>query len=483
MDEILQKLLDLIKSDPEKAITEIRKNTKPIDVITKYVKEYQEQDRTQRDSQVDQIQKDKTLTGNRIAKMVKIYINHTQNIVETLAAFVIGKPVTLIPSEDNDLSVLMRQLWRVNRIDSKLLKSTMIKMSQTQVVMNFYISDIETTSILNKILVRLKLKSQAKEIKVKVLDNTQGIMTPYFDSTGNMILFMWEFQNIINDKTVNHVQIWDKKDLFYINDTEGKIALIETIAHGFDRIPMVYDEQQNPQWYNVNSPIDRHEVAISKLGDANDYSGHPILVTEGLVKNMPLKEESGKHFNIPITLDDDGKEVKGKVSFLEAETAPESNKLELDKLEDIIAYGSSVPNLSFDKLKSLGNVAEKTVKLMFIATELKAELLRNSTKTFIERCINILMSGIVNTTNTALAKDSELLYYDIHFNSILPSDIEERVDTITKAVESGLMSKETGVGLIDLVDDVTTELEKIESDRVVSEPDPNSISTKEDGAE
>jgi SPP1 family phage portal protein len=469
----MEELLLLLKTDPEKAITTIKAQTKDASKIVSYIKEYKDFDRSQRDGQIEKIQIDKTLGEGKVSKMVKIYLNHAQNIVETLSAFVIGKPVTLIPSENNDLAKLIKQIWRVNRIDSKLLESTIIKLSQTQVAMQFYIADTGDASLLNKVLVFLKMKPQAKEIKVKVLDNTKGVMTPYFDGTGDMVAFMWEYKNSISGKEVNNIQIWDAEKYYYLNDLNGSLAYASNpLPHGFDRIPVVYDSQLLPQWYVTKSPIDRHEVALSKLGDSNDYSGHPILITEGEVKNMPLKEESGKHFNIPIKLDDEGKPVKGDVRFLEATTAPESNKLELDKLEDAIAYGSGIPNLSFEKLKSLGNVAEKTVKLMFLATNIKASLKQSETRTFIERCLNIIISGVTKTTNTSLAKDGSMLYYDVQFNSILPSDISETVTTVTTAVTGKTMSRKTAIGIIDLVDDVDAELLLIESENKVQPINP-----------
>lgn len=456
----MEELLALLKSDPQKVIDTIKaqaiKKTADID---NYLKEYKDFDRNQREGQLEKIQLDKTLEAGKVSKMVKIYINHAQNIVETLAAFVIGKPISLIPSEENDLNKLVKQIWRVNRIDSKLLDATIIKFSQTQVAMQFYIVDSEATSFWNRILIGTGLKASAKEIKAQVLDNTKGTMTPYFDSTGDMLLFMWEYKNKENDKEVLNVQIWDKTNMIHLKDS----VQFANLPHGFDRIPIVYDYQDEPLWYTVKSPIDRHEVALSKLGDANDYSGHPILVTEGEVENMPLKSESGKHFNVPIKLGgEDGKTViKGGVSFLEAKTAPESNKLELDKLEDTIAYGSGVPNLSLEKLKSLGNVAEKTVKLMFIATDIKAALKQSATRTFIERCLNIIISGVTKTTNTTMATEGKSLYYDIQFNSILPSDISETVTYLKSAVEGKFVSQKTAVALLDLVDDHEAEISQI----------------------
>jgi len=456
----MEDIIALLKTDPEKAIASIKEQSiKKTSDIENYVKEYKDFDRNQREGQLEKIQINKSLEGGKMAKMVKIYINHAQNIVETMAAFVIGKPITLIPSEENDLAKLVKQIWRINRIDSKLLDATIIKFSQTQVAMQFYIVDAGETSLLSKVLVKLGMKAAAKEIKAQVLDNTKGTMTPYFDSTGDMLLFMWEYKNKENDKEVSNVQIWNQTNMLHLKDN----VIFQNLPHGFDRIPIVYDCQDEPLWYTVKSPIDRHEVALSKLGDANDYSGHPILITEGVVNGMPTKEESGKHFNIPVTVDPETlKEVKGSVKFLEATTAPESNKLELDKLEDTIAYGSGVPNLSLEKLKSLGNVAEKTVKLMFIATDIKAALKQSATRTFIERCLNIVISGVTKTTNTTMSTEGKSLYYDIQFNSILPSDIAETVTYLSNAVAGKFVSRKTAIGLIDLVDDHDEELRQIE---------------------
>jgi SPP1 family phage portal protein len=192
---------------------------------------------------------------------------------------------------------------------------------------------------------------------------------------------------------------------------------------------------------------------------------------------MPLKSESGKHFNIPIKLGGEDKKtvIKGDVRFLEATTAPESNKLELDKLEDVIAYGSGVPNLSLEKLKSLGNVAEKTVKLMFIATDIKTALKQSSTRTFIERCINIIISGVTKTTNTTMSTEGKALYYDVQFNSILPSDIAETVTYLSNAVSGKFVSQKTAIGLIDLVDDHEAEIEQIELENKAVETPPAKV--------
>jgi len=462
----MEEILNLLKTDPEKAIVELKKQQKEPSKIQSYIKEYRDFERNQREGQIEKVQLSKSIEGGKLSNMVKIYSNYAQKIVTTVAAFVIGKPIILLPSEENDLSKLLKQVWRVNRIDSKLLEATVLKLSETQCAIQFYINNTSPNSLINKVIAFFGFAAQKKEIKAKVLDNTKGTMTPYFDASGDMLAFLWEYETTINGKTVANVQIWDKDFVYQLDNSTGKLKGTK-LPHGFDRIPVAYDTQLEPEWYTVKTAIDRYELAMSKLGDANDYSGHPILVTEGIVKNLPTKEESGKHFNIPIEFDDDGKEIKGSVRFLESTTAPDANKLELDKLEEMISSGSSVPNLSLEKLKSIGNVAEKTVKLMFLDIEIKAELKRAETRTFVERCINIIQSGITQTTNTSLAVKSKNLYFDIQFNSILPSDLKETVDTLSTAVDSKMLSRKSAIKMLDVVDNVEDELKLIDEENKV----------------
>jgi hypothetical protein len=114
-------------------------------------------------------------------------------------------------------------------------------------------------------------------------------------------------------------------------------------------------------------------------------------------------------------------------------------------------------------------VAEKTVKLMFIATDIKASLKQSATRTFIERCLNIIISGVTKTTNTTMATEGKSLYYDVQFNSILPSDIAETVTYLSDAVAGKFVSQKTAIGLIDLVDDHEAEIKQIELENKVVE--------------
>ena len=466
MEEILAQLA----TEPDKVITKIKEQSKDNAKILEYQKEIKEKDRTLRETQVGTIQKDKSVgkgEKSKLVKAVRIPINFAKKIVTTATAFEVGKPVTLIASEDSELPKLFHQIWKANRVDSKIADLVRIKKSETQAAIQFYIADLKPESVLGKILVKLGFKSQAKEIKSKVLNNKDGIMTPYFDKTGNMILFMWQYKakDSVSGKELNHVEIWDSEKYHYLNDANGKMSYTDKVLpHGFDRIPIVYVSQEDPEWFDVKEMIDRMEVSLSKLGASNDYSAYPLLQIFGEVESFPDKDESGKVLQFPMKKDDEGKYVNGKAEFLTASNAVESAKLELETLKGFIYSISHTPDLSFDNVKGLGNVSAVALKLLFLDAVIKATMNEGENRTMIERIVNVILSGITITTNTNLAKQGQSLYYDIVFNSIIPDDVQAATDIIINLKEAGLLSTETSIKLLDMVEKPIDELALIKAE-------------------
>lgn len=467
-------LLEKLKTEPDKVIATIKEQSKDSATILEYQKEYKSHDRTLRETQVGTIQKDKTVgTGekSKLVKAVRIPINFAKKIVNTATAFEVGKPVSLIPSEENELSKLFYQIWKVNRIDAAIQKIVSLKKSETQASIQFYISDLKPSSILNKILVKIGLKSQVKEIKSKVLDNTKGIMTPYFDASGSMLLFMWEYKaKDVNGKELNHVEIWDELNYHYLNDSSGKMAYSDKVLpHGFDRIPIVYVSQEEPEWFIVKELVDRFETSLSKLGASNDYSAYPLLQIFGEVQSFPDKDDSGKVLQFPIEINDDGKQVHGKAEFLTASNSVESSKLEFENLKEMIYSISQTPDLSFDNVKGLGSVSGVALKLLFLDAIIKSTMNEGENRTMIERISNVILSGITKTTNTTLANQSASLFFDVIFNSIIPDDVKTATEIITSLKEAGLMSTETAIRLLDMVEDPKAELELINSEKTIEQ--------------
>jgi SPP1 family phage portal protein len=471
---------DLIKmlrtAEMDKALEILKSQGKPPADVEKYINEIDLKDRNLRDSQIGKIQTDKKISDTKIVTAVRIPINIQKKIVNTGTTFEVGEPVTLIPQTSSEegqskTAELVKRIWKTNRLDSKIQKLVQLKKSQTQGALQFYIADVKQGSMMQKLLTLLGFANQKKEVKVSILDNKKGSMYPYFDSFGDLKAFVWEFITLDTDgEEVNNQWVYDDRNTYKINDEGGTLGLKETIPHGFDKIPIVYVTQEHPEWYDVQEMIDRLEVSLSKLGASNDYSGHPMLKIFGEVENAPDKDEDGKAWIIPIKLDSEGKEIKGDVSFLTNPNSPESTKLELEKLEEYIEMVSQTPNVSLSKLKGIGDISAKAIRLLFIDAMMKAKQNEGDNRTMIERIISVLVSGIINTTNTGLSSEAKDLYFEIQFNSILPDDLKESADIISTLKNSGLISNKTAIEYLGMNEDTQEEIEMIRQEK--EEPQP-----------
>lgn len=466
MDEIQA----LIAADPKKAINILKSQQKDKYEIDKLRKEFKELNRNQRQTQIGKTQKDKLIgpEGDKtLVLATRITIPFQNRVVGIATAFEVGQAVTITPDAASTLSDEILRLWDVNRMDSKLQELIRTKKSETECAIMFYIDDLKPQNLIGRLLGLNK----NKEIKSRVLKQDKSRYYSYFDEFGDMKAFTWEFSETkLDGKTINHTWVFDKTNIYKIENN----GTPEVAKHGFSVIPIVYDEQDYPEWYEVQSMIDRLETAMSKLGGSNDRTAHPILKLYGEAVGSLDKNDEGKVIKFPMkeSIDNPGKFNHGDADYLTNPNAPESSKLELDKLEQFIYTISSTPNLSFDNLKGLGNVSGTALRFMFLDAILKAKMNEGSNRTFIQRCLNVMISGTITTTNIAMKSQAKDLMFAIQFNSILPNDLKETVDILSTAVQAGLASRKTGVDILDLTDDNAAELEEINKEAAAKVPEP-----------
>lgn len=457
-------LIELIKTDIQKAIGVIESNKlhrKERFSWENLNKEFNKNDRDLRPSQVGRIQKDKIVGTGEKAKSVtaiRLSIPFAKKIVNTAVAFEMGEPITLVADDKNELFDSVRTTWKLNRLDNKLQEALKKKKSELESCIIFHIEDIPS----NKGWITKLFTTEKKRIKSNIKTNKDGRMYPIFDAFGNMNQFVWRFTTKVHGNEVDNIWIYTEKEKIVItNESVGAYSVVETKPHGFDRIPVVYLTQETPEWEDVKSIIDRFEVALSKLGGSNDYAGYPLLKLYGEVLSMPDRNDDGKTLRFPMKEVDDtsGKTIHGDAEFLTANNAAESVELELEKLYSLIHAMSSTPDIAFENLKGLGAMSGIALKLMFLDAIIKAKMNEGENRTMIERCLNIIASGVKNTINTKLSKQDLLV--SVQFNSILPNDLKEAVEIATTAVNGGVMSKETAINYLDMVEDKDREKEKI----------------------
>ncbi len=424
-------------------VTEFLENHRKNEVA-EYAKEFKG-DRKLRKLQVGN-RKDYTQGKNKTIEAERLVVNFQKKIVNTASSFLFGEAPSITPTDpENEAGAEILRTLKANRINSKLLDFSEAVMSSTMGVLIFSLED--------------------EEIKTRCFNSDNGIYTPYFDPYGNLKAFFWEFE--IDD--INYLWVFDEKNL-YMYEGEGEYKFVDSEAHGFDVIPVVFLEQPEPEWWDVKEMIDRVEMIISKLAGSNNYFAFPILKLKGgTFKNEAGEEETlidveeDGHSLLLGYAEKNGQVIEADAEFLQRDTGVDSIKLEIEYLKEFIFNISQTPDLSFDNVKGIGAVSGRALLLMLQDAINKAKRNHGKYRVVIERVINVIKSGM-KATQPALK--TEEVDFDIQFNLSLPSDLAEEIRTIMEATGGKpVLSQESGVKLSPFTNDIQKELEALQDEK------------------
>lgn len=413
--------------------------------ITEYAKEYSGSDegRKLRDLQIGK--REDYTQGAKQVKAERIKVQQQKKIVNTAVSFLFGDAPTISANDaDNKNAIAILDVYKNNRISNKLQDFAESVMSTTIGVFIFSMMQGQT----------------GKEIKSRLYNTDNGKYTPQYDVYGDLVAFYWEF--VIDE--VEHLWIFTDTQIHKYQDEKYQ----KSDPHEFGVIPVVFVEQEEPEWFIVKEMIDRYEMLKSKLAGSNNYFAFPILKLKGgTVKNDEGEDETlidvtedGKSLLLGHAIHDN-QVVQAEAEFLQRDTGVESIELEKDWLKEDIHSISQTPDLSFDNVKGIGALSGRALVLMLQDAINKAKRKRGAYDTAISRILSVIKNG--------LGINDDDLSFDIEFNYSIPEDLAEQIQMLYNATGGkATMSQETAVQNNPLVKNPSEELDKIKAEGVGS---------------
>jgi len=450
-----EQLKELITSDFAKAIPVLEAKKK--EKVSEYVDEYKGGRKISGRNQVG-LRLDKSIgegSNKETVVVAKIPLQFQKKIVRSAAAFLFGSAVKLT-SENEEALKLVKSVWENNKVDNLLKKFCKAVKSETEAAFFFFPQKKEVEG------------KEKTVVKVRLYTSKNGSFAPTFDEFGDLIAFIWSFSSV-NTEGKKQENKWVFTKEFTYKKHKGSDGWTDTeppVPNLFKKIPVVYMDQDEPEWFDVKELVDRYEMNFSKFCDTNDYFSAPIVKLFGTVESMPGKQEQGKAIKIPQEYED-GKITKtGDAEYLTWDHAPEAIKLEADISDNMIHSLTDTPDLSLRTLMGAGNVASGTAaKFMFMAPILKAKWSEDDYSTAIGRIISLIVQGIIGVSvdaNESMFKDFKA---KVEFTSILPDNIVETVSMLSEAAGGmPFISKETAAEKSGLVKDASEEMNKIKNE-------------------
>jgi len=333
----IKEILEKYESDFSKLTSILCK-----DPVERKIEDYEKQYEGKHDilnRPVKIIGKGKTLKRIEQAKLV---IRFQKKIVNMAVSFLFGEPAKLIL--DNKEDKYRETFDLINNICDKNKLEYFNKKLARRLFVETKVAELWYVIIDN---------DNVKHIKVALLCNKNGDeIYAHFDNNGDLDAFTRRYKLVdADEKTYEHIDIYTAENSFFgIKKESWQVEKKENL---YGKIPVIYYEQAEPEWTDVQSEIDRVEMLISKFADTNDYFGAPIIKLKGKIKNPPEKGEIGKTLQFEGEPGKEGKIEYGDADYLTWKHAPEATELEYKTLKDIIYSITSTPDLSFNNVQGL----------------------------------------------------------------------------------------------------------------------------------
>jgi len=354
--------------------------------------------------------------------------------------FLLGNPVKWKKEDGSDDAYrLYTDFIRDTRFDANIRKIKRLAGSETESALLFHI---------------YRDKNDNPVVKPVILARSTAYkLRPLFDQYGNMTAFAYGYRLKENGKTVEHWDIQTADMIFFCK--RGAVGWnIETYQNPTGKINAVYF-QQPKAWDGAEPRLHREEMLDSKVGDTNNYFADPIAAaTADVIENLADPNKPGKL--IQLTGE------KSRFEYVNPPLSSETRESERSNLNDSILFDTFTPDFSFEKMKGMGTLTGAAIKNAMILGYIKRDNRKEIYGELIDRLKNIMVA-ILMFLHPDKKAELEKLQISFEFSEPFATDQQQTWSSIADLYQKGVISIETAVQMLGLVNAPMEEVERIKS--------------------
>lgn len=362
----------------------------------------------------------------------RIAVNFAKYITDTMNGFFIGIPIK-ISSDDKKVKEYAEFLDAYNNQDDQNAELSKICSMFGKGYEMYYVDESANIGI-----TYLKPIEAFMIYDDSIVKNRMYFVRYYFDA-----------ENVL------HGSVSDSRVIKYFTRNPAVKYDGEERLHGFDGVPAVEyveNEERIGLYEGVMSQINAYNKALSEKANDVDYFADAYLKVLG----ARIDDETAKHIrsNRIISFDGQGSD-KLVVEFLQKPNADETQENLINRLEQKIFASSMVANISDENFGTQSGIALK-YKLL---------CMRNLAKTKERKFtagLNLRYKLIFSNPVSGMNKD-DWMKLKFTFTPNYPANLADEAEIAEKL--SGVTSKETQLSVLSVVEDVDSELAKIEKEK------------------
>lgn len=360
----------------------------------------------------------------------RIPVNFAKYIVDTMNGFFMGIPVK-VSSDDKSVSEYINFLDQYNDQDDNN--------AELSKICDIYGNGYEMYFV-----------DEIGNIGITYLDPTEAFII-YDDSILKRPLYFVRYYKDADE--VEHGSLSDCRYVRYFTNDGGYEWSTEEKLHGFDGVPAteyVENEEGIGIFESVLPLINAYNKAISEKANDVDYFADAYLKILG----PTLDEDGMKNIRSNRIINFDGEAEKLIVEFLQKPDGDTTQENLINRLERLIFQISMVANISDENFGTQSGIALKYRLLSM------SNLGKTKERKFISG-MNRRYRLIFSNPVSGMQRDAwtSIKY---KFTQNIPANVLDEAQTASQL--TGIVSKETQLELLSVVENVKDEVERIEKD-------------------
>lgn len=263
------------------------------------------------------------------------------------------------------------------------------------------------------------------KLKCKTFSPMKGVkLFPLFDDYDDMIAMSWQWEKKIGNESVSYFETftsskhvkWEKRDGRWHEISSEDILVI-------GKIPGAYNNRELPIWEELSHIREEVEYTLSCNSDVIAYNSAPILQVVGQLQGREDKGETQRVYRV---------ELGGSVSYVSWAQAIEAIKYHVNTLVGLFWSQGQMPDISFEQMKSLGNIGYDARQTLFMDAHLKVGDETGAWTEFFERECNVI-KAFLKQMNRAWADEIDNVEVEHVITPYILKNEESEIDKWTKA--------------------------------------------------
>lgn len=368
---------------------------------------------------------DKTLEDGAVEKAARLAIGLEKLLTRRISAFSMAIPVKRVytyDQTDEELKTIVKaieKIYTTAHIDAENMHRAKCYYASCQMFTLWY-----TQKKRNNLY---GFDSEYK-LKCKTFSPMDGVdIYPYFDEYGDLLALSFEYKRKVVDTeytffetyTADHHYKWNLSS----KDKNAGWQDVDDNEIVIEKIPAVFWYRHEPCWEGLKPIRENIEYTISRNSDVIAYNSAPVLKISGSIVGQEKKGSTQRVFRTT---------EGGDVAYVSWQQAIEALKYHVDTLIKLYFMQSQMPDISFENMKSLGNIGYDSRKTLLMDAHLKiGEEMGAWTEGF-EREANVIKAFLGKMNQKWAARLDEITIEHV-MTPFIQEDETTQIDKWTKA--------------------------------------------------